>query len=100
MVPFMKTSTGTGLRPASLLPGPPQRQRHAIGMVNAFGIARDLGADHASRVGVVRRAAHAADGAVVENFHVERAGRWAIVRTGRMTDPDGLQRRADGLIHD
>ena len=68
-------------------------------MMHALGVARDLGADHARRVVVVRRAAHAADGVVVEHLDLERAGRRAVVRTGGGADPDGLQRRADGLIH-
>ena len=44
-------------------------------MMDALGVARDLGADHAGRVGVVLGAAHAADGAVVEHLDLERAGR-------------------------
>ena len=86
-------------RAGALRPGPAQRPRQPVGMVDALGVARDLGADHARGVGVVRRAAHPADGAVVEHLDLERAGRRAIMRTGRMADPDGLQRRADGLIH-
>ena len=67
--------------------------------MDALGVARDLGADHAGGVGVVRRAVHAADGARVEHLDLERAGRRAIVRTGRSADPDRLRLEADGLIH-
>ena len=51
-------------------------------MMDALGIARDLGADHACRVGVVLGAADPADGVIVEDLDVERAGRRTIVRTG------------------
>src|SRR4051794_1869490 len=68
-------------------------------MMDALGVARDLGADYALGVGVVRRATDATDGAIVEHLDLERAGRGAVMRTRGMTDPDGLQRLADGLIH-
>ena len=61
----------------------PQRLREAVGMMDALGVARDLGADHACRVGIVLGAADAADRVLVEHFDLKRAGRWAIVRTGR-----------------
>ena len=79
--------------PARLLPaalalgaGAHQRLQQAVGMVDALGIARDLGADDAGRVAVGLGAVDAADAAVVEQLDVERAGRRAVVRTGRMAD--------------
>ena len=36
-------------RAGALRPGPAHRPRHPIGMVDALGVARDLGADHALR---------------------------------------------------
>ena len=63
-------------------------------MMRAFGVARDLGADHARRVGVVRRAAHAPDGVPVEHLDLQRAGRRAVVRTGRRENL-----RTDRLVH-
>ena len=79
---------------AALGAGAPQRTREAVGMMDALGVARDLGADHAGRVGVVLGAADAADGALAEDLDLERAGRWAVVRTSRGSDAG-----ADGLIH-
>ena len=63
-----------------------QRMQHAVGMMLALGIARDLGADDAERVVVVLGAAHAPDGAVVDELDFERAGRGTIVRTGGRSD--------------
>ncbi len=73
-----------------------QRLRQPAGMMHALGVARDLGADHAGGVVVVLRAVDAADGARIEHFDLERAGRRTVVRTGGGRDAD---RRADGLIH-
>ena len=42
--------------------GAAQRLLQAIGMMHAFGVARDLGADYAGGVGVVLGAADATDG--------------------------------------
>ena len=52
-----------GLLPAALAlgAGADQRLQQAVGMVDALGIARDLGADDAGRVAVVLGAVHAAD---------------------------------------
>ena len=58
----------------------------AVGMMDALGVARDLGADHARRIDVVLGAADAADGAAVEDLDLERAGRWAVMRTSRGRD--------------
>src|SRR4029078_3577102 len=78
--------------------GPAQRVQQALGMMFPFGVARDLGADHARCVVVVFCAVHAPDRALVENFDVQRTGRWAIVRARRMPDPHGLW-ETDRLIH-
>ena len=57
-------------------------------MMDALGIARDLGADDAGRVAVVLGAVDAADAVRSEQLDVERAGRRAIMRAGRMADAD------------
>ena len=82
----------------ALLPDPAQRMQEPLGVVLALGVARDLGADHPGGVVVVLGPAHASDGALVEKFHLERAGRRAIVRAGGIADPLGLW-EPDGLIH-
>jgi hypothetical protein len=64
-----------------------QRVEQAVGVVQALGIARHLLADDAGGVAVVG-AAHPADGAGVEQFHVERAGRRAVVRADGVADAD------------
>ena len=81
--------------PACLLPdafplgaGPHQRLQEPVGMVDAFGVAGDLGADDAGRVAIVPGAMNAADTAVVEDLDVERAGRRTVVRTGRMANAE------------
>ena len=73
----------------------PQRMQQAIGVMQALGVARDLGADYARRVGIVLGAAHAADRVRIKDLDLERAGRWAVVRAGRRCD----FLRAHGLIH-
>ena len=73
----------------ALRPGAHQRFRQAVGMVDALGVAGDLGADDAGRVAVVAGAVDAADAAVAEQLDVERAGRRAVVGTGRMADFQG-----------
>ena len=45
----------------ALRPGPAQRMHQPVGMMDALGVARDLGADDAGRVGLQLRAAHPAD---------------------------------------
>ncbi len=52
-----------------------QRMLEPVLVMHALGVARDLGADDAGGVVVVLGAAHAADGALVEQFDLERAGR-------------------------
>ena len=68
---------------ARLVADPPQRLRHAAGMVYALGIAGDLGAYYAGSVIIVARAAHLADGAVIKPFNFERTGTGAIMRAYR-----------------
>src|SRR5208282_4943299 len=72
----------------------PQRLRQPVGMMNTLGVTRDLGADHAGRIGIVLRAANAADRMPVEDLDLERAGRGAVVWTRRSDDAG-----ADGLVH-
>src|ERR1700692_1605770 len=57
-------------------------------MMNALGIARDLGADHARGIGLQLGAAHPADGGIIDHLDVEGTGRRTIVRTGGMPDVD------------
>ena len=68
-------------------------------MVDAVGVARDLGADDARRVAVFLVAMDAADAGVGEQLDVERAGGGAIVRTGRMADLDLGLLDAGVLVH-
>ena len=60
--------------------GADHRVEQPVRMVDALGVARDLGADHAGGIVVVACAPDAADAAGVEAFDLERAGRGAIVR--------------------
>jgi hypothetical protein len=53
-----------------------------VGVVDALGVARHLGADNAGGVAVVRVAAHPADAVVCKQIDLERTGRRAVVRTG------------------
>jgi len=57
-------------------------------MMNALGIARDLGADHPGRIALQLGTTDAADALAVDHLDIERAGRRAIVRTGGMLDLD------------
>ena len=84
--------------PRSFRTGAAQRARQPGRMVHALGIAGNLGADHARRVGVALRAVHPADGARVQPFDVQRAGARAVVRTGRRNDLGrGIERHRSGL---
>ena len=49
-------------------------------MVDALGVARDLGADDAGRVGLVLGAVDAADARAVDHLDIERADGGAVVR--------------------
>jgi len=59
-----------------------------IGMMNALGIARDLGADNTSGIAIVFRTAHTTNCAFIQQLNIERAGGWAIMRTGGMSNGD------------
>src|SRR4029077_13327280 len=59
-----------------------QRTLQSVRVMYALGIARDLGADYARRVGIIPRTTDAADRMVVENLDFERTGRGAVVRAG------------------
>src|SRR6185312_7282648 len=72
-----------------------QRRAQALRMVLALGIARDLCADDACRVGMVPTAMDAADRALVPPLDLERAGARAIMRTDRM---DEIARQGSLLI--
>ena len=81
--------------PACLLPGAfalgtgaHQRLHQPVGMVDALGIARHLGADNAVGVAVVLGARQPADPPVRQDLDIEGAGRRTVVRTGRMSDSD------------
>ena len=70
--------------------GPVRRMRihQPVRMMDALGVARDLGADDAGGIGLQLGAAHPADGVAVDHLDIEGAGRRAIVRTGGMPDVD------------
>ena len=68
--------------------GAHQRLQQPVGMVDALGIARDLGADDAGRVAVVPWRRGRGRCGAVEDLDLERAGRRAVMRTGRMADPE------------
>src|SRR5690606_4313210 len=59
---------------AALLAGPPHWMHQTVGMMDAFGIAGDLGADDAGSIGIVGGAPDAADTKRVKSFHLQRAG--------------------------
>src|SRR5205823_4581181 len=79
----------------ALRSNPSHRKHHPFRMMDALGVAGDLGADHASRVGLLLRTADAANAAALDHFDIERAGRRAIVRTGGVADLD-----LGALVHD
>src|SRR5436190_230639 len=86
LVPQMMTRSDFAISRGS---GPARRPvpaQQALRMMHAFGIAGDLGANHARRVGVLLRAMDAADGPAVENLDLERTRRRAIVRAGGRAD--------------
>ena len=57
-------------------------------MMDALGIAPDLLADDAQRVGIVLGAPNPADRVFVEHLDLERAGRRAIMGADRIADLD------------
>ena len=73
----------------ALRPGAHQRMGQPVGMVDAFGVARDLGADHARRVGLARRTVDPSDAAAVDHLNLKGAGRRAVVRTDAVAAQDG-----------
>ena len=72
----------------TLWSGAAHRMQQPVGMMNALGVARDLGADDAGGIGLQLGAADPADRAAVDHLDIERAGRRAIVRTGGVADID------------
>ena len=60
----------------------------SIRMMDALGIARHLGADHAGGIGLQFGAAHPADAGAIDHLDIEGTGRRAVVRTGGMPDVD------------
>ncbi len=78
-----------GLDADALLADPSQRRFQAARMMDALGIARDLGADHTAGVGVLLGAPDPADGMRVDPFDFERAAAWAVMGTGGMDDIEG-----------
>ena len=68
----------------ALLADPDERLGQAVGMVHPLGVAGDLGADHAVRIGVALEPVHAADPRRREPLDGERAGARAVVRAGRV----------------
>jgi hypothetical protein len=57
-------------------------------MMDALGIACDLGADHAGRIALQLGTTHPADRGIIDYLDIEGAGRRTIVRTGGMPDID------------
>ena len=82
----------------ALLAHPLQRMLEPVGVMLALGVAGDLGADDAGGVVVVLGAAHAPDGALVDQLDFQRAGRRAIVRTGGAADANRRCNARTGLF--
>ncbi len=81
-------------RPAyALVADPAQWHAQPPGMVLAFGITGDLGADDPRSVAVRRRAADAPDRVGIDALDLERTGARAIVRTDRGQD---IERHGSG----
>src|SRR3954451_20033983 len=59
-----------------------------IRVMNALGVARDLGADHAGGIALQLGATHATDGRTTDHFDIQRARRRAIVRARGMLNLD------------
>ena len=62
--------------------------QHPIGMVHTLCVSGNFGANYAIRVAIVLRTAHPANAAIRQQFHIKRARRRAIVRTGGVADVD------------
>jgi hypothetical protein len=59
-----------------------------VGMMDALGVARDLGANDAGGIVIVLGAVDSPDPVAVQQFDVERTGRRAIVWADRMANLD------------
>ena len=81
---------------AALRAGAQQGMGQPIRMVDALGIARDLGADHARRVWVVGPT-HRADARAVDDLNIQCAGRRAVVRANGTV---GLRASGKRHVHD
>ncbi len=57
------------------------RRHEAVGVIEPFRIASDLGADDACRVAIGVGTAHASDPAIIGQINVQRAGRGTVMRT-------------------
>ena len=79
----------------SLRSGPNKRILEPVRIVHTFRVAGDLGADHARRVTVVGRAAHASHSAPVEDLNFQRAGRGAVMGAG-----GGAEQRTKRRVHE
>src|SRR5262249_43401242 len=73
-----------------------QRMQKALGMMLPFRIARDLCANHAGLVVIVFRSVNAPNGALVENFDLQRTSRRAVMRTSSRSNAN---RRTDAPHH-
>ncbi len=72
----------------ALWPNAALRIHQPVGVMDALGITGNLGADDAGGIGLLLGAAHPANRGTVDHLDIERAGRRAIMRTGRMPDLD------------
>jgi hypothetical protein len=80
---------GNSLKLAGALRADPALRIHQpIRVVDPLRVARDLGADHPGRIGLLFGASDPADGRFIDHLDVERAGRRAVVRTGGVPDLD------------
>ncbi len=77
VVPRNRREGGTA---DALVADPAQRLRQPVGMVLALGIARDLGADDAVRIGLGSGSADPPDAASVDTLDLQRASARAVVR--------------------
>ncbi len=92
--------------PACLLPralafraGTDQRPGKPVRVVDALGVARDLGADDTGGVAVGLGPVNAADRALVEELDVERAGGRAVVRADGAGGADDEWLVHSGEVH-
>src|SRR6185295_17864370 len=64
----------------------PQRMHEAVGVMDALGVAGNLGANDAGRVAMIGRTVHPANPIVAQQLNVKRTGRRTIVRTNGMAN--------------